>query len=68
MKKSKFEKYLDKSNWKAQYFGQKEAWNAACKLILNKIKYRNKQFEGMWQHEDIDILIEEVQGMIEKKP
>lgn len=44
----------------------KESWNAAVKHILKSLQYRNRQFEGNWQHEDIDYLIEDLKGMIEK--
>jgi hypothetical protein len=35
-------------------------WNAACETILRTIKRRHKEFEGNWQHEDIEILMREI--------
>ena len=47
-------------------FAAKLGWNAAVKKILRRISYRNRCFEGNWQHEDIDTVIEELREMVEK--
>lgn len=44
-----------------------DGWNAACETILRTIKRRHKEFEGNWQHEDIEILIQEIKGMTKLK-
>lgn len=41
----------------------REGWNAALNSVLAIYKYRNKQFENMWQHEDLDYLIEDIRKM-----
>lgn len=43
----------------------KQAWNAALKKSIRIIKYKHKLFEGNWQHEDIEYLIEALEEMIE---
>ena len=67
---SKFQKWFQKSMCyaysPASEVAAEDGWNAACKSILAKIRYKNKVFEGNWQREDIDSLIEEIQGMVEK--
>lgn len=45
---------------------RKEGWNGALNKVLSLIKRRNKIFEGNWQHEDVEYLIEDLQEMIEK--
>ncbi len=71
MKKSKFQKWYNKifqnkiTRFRHQD-DQKESWNAAVKHILKSIQYKNKMFEGNWQHEDVDFLIEDLKDMIEK--
>ena len=58
--------------WEEKYFvgyensPTKDAWNAACNSILRMIKTRNKEFEGNWQHEDIDFLMYDIKKMLEK--
>jgi hypothetical protein len=73
MKKSKFQKWQDKIQPNTNYSyndgygqGSKDAWNAACKSILKSIQYKNRMFEGNWQHEDINFLMEDIKDMIEK--
>jgi hypothetical protein len=64
------EKWLSKTRktveWNDPVFTSKLGWNAAVKKILGRMKYRNKMFEGSWQHEDIDIFMEELKEMVEK--
>jgi hypothetical protein len=67
MKKSKFKKWcLNYDETRIESDAQKDGWNAACESILRKIKTRNKNFEGNWQHEDIEYLMEEIKEMIER--
>ena len=72
MKQTEFDKFFNKNVDTWHDSGNnlvnscKESWNVAIKNILRKIKYRNKVFEGNWQHEDIEFLIEDLEGMIEK--
>jgi hypothetical protein len=67
---SDYEQWLPKQYrgviWNDPCFTAKLGWNAAVKKILGRMKYRNKMFEGSWQHEDIDFFMEELKEMIEK--
>ncbi len=44
----------------------KKTWNHLCEQIANKIQKCHKEFQGSWQDEDIEILIEEIREMIQK--
>jgi hypothetical protein len=46
--------------------GATRGWNGAILKILRRIQYRNRIFEGNWQHEDIDTLISELKEMLEE--
>ena len=65
--KSKYQKWF-KNNLPGDSNGSnaKYGWNAACKSIVATIKRRNKAFEGHWQHEDIEFLMEDIKDMISK--
>lgn len=63
MKISKFQKWRQKSHEPAD---SEAGWNAACNHILRVIHRRNKEFEGNWQHEDVDYLMEDIKEMVEK--
>ena len=43
-----------------------KTWNFTCEHIANQIKKRNKEFQGSWKHEDIDILLEDIEKMVVK--
>jgi conjugal transfer/entry exclusion protein len=74
MKNSKFEKWYKKeyessSDQKLNDSHRdelKKTWNAAMSNIYKEMKRRNKDFEGNWQHEDIDYMLEYIQETIEK--
>ena len=65
MKTSKFQKWSSKQlggNSQDNLIG----WNASLKKVISLIERRNKIFEGNWQHEDIDYLLEDIKEMLEK--
>lgn len=71
MKKTKFQKwYIKNLHGRMTPYGhrdfQKESWNSSINKIIRLIRYRNREFEGNWQHEDIDYLLEDLKEMIEK--
>ena len=69
MKSSKYEKwaerYVNSPKWDKTVH-MKEAWNASLIKVISLIRYRNKCFEGNWQHEDIEMLIDDIKDMVEK--
>ena len=57
----KFDKWISKSDNKTIcnfQDGAKAGWNASVGIVLRRIRYLDSQFEGNWQHEDIDMLID----------
>lgn len=66
MKESKFNQWENKHIPSYKSSNElKYAWNAALKKSIRIIKYKHKLFEGNWQHEDIEYLIEALEEMIE---
>lgn len=73
-KLTKFQKWWENKGyfiWRESNHDTLEAasasWNAAVKHALKLIKSTNRAAEGYsWQHEDIDILIEDLEELIEK--
>ena len=63
-----FNKWLDKNesaiNNCNPVLAAEISWNAAANTILTTIKRRNKEFEGNWQHEDIELLIDDIKEII----
>lgn len=67
--KSRFEKWEEKFLQSPEHYSipyTQAAWNAALTKTISLIQRRNKIFEGSWQHEDIDYLIEDLKRMIQK--
>jgi len=67
MKLSTFEKWYNRYPFELDGYNELQlAWNGAILAVISKIKYKNRVLGGQWQHEDIEILIQELGEMINK--